>query len=168
MAILYARCFWWFVLTFWGNFINMNANLRPSVEVLLIYLSLILKLGWNVFVLLISIEQLKVKFLAQELSGAFGGITELTRDRHWLQVRCTEPLRQATLNIGLVGFHPLILTIVMFDKVPLSVVWLFFSALKFFNFKGGLSLNMKKIHNRLYFIATKYLRNNVLVEYIDN
>jgi len=27
---------------------------------------------------------------------------------------------------------------------------------------------MKKIHNRLYFIATKYLRNNVLVEYIDN
>ena len=36
------------------------------------------------------------------------------------------------------------------------------------DFKGGLSLKTKYWHIHLYFIATKYLWNNALVEYIDN
>jgi len=36
-------------------------------------------------------------------------------------------------------------------------------------FKDGPSLTIKtEIHIYLYFLATKYLCNNVLVEYIDN
>ena len=35
-------------------------------------------------------------------------------------------------------------------------------------FKDGLSLKIKKIPIHLYLIATKYLYNNALVEYIDN
>jgi len=34
--------------------------------------------------------------------------------------------------------------------------------------KDGLSLNIKKLHIHLYFIATKYLLNYSLVEYRDN
>ena len=36
------------------------------------------------------------------------------------------------------------------------------------SFKGGLSLKFKNLNTRLYFIATKYLWNNSLVEHIDN
>jgi len=35
-------------------------------------------------------------------------------------------------------------------------------------FKGGLSLKTKNWHIDLYFITTKYLWNNALVEYLDN
>ena len=34
--------------------------------------------------------------------------------------------------------------------------------------KGGLPLKTKHLHIHLYFIATKYLWNNALVEDIDN
>ena len=35
-------------------------------------------------------------------------------------------------------------------------------------FKGGISLKIKNLHIHLYLIATKYLWNNALVEYIHN
>jgi len=34
--------------------------------------------------------------------------------------------------------------------------------------KGGLSLKKQQLHIHLYSIATTYLWNNVLVEYMDN
>jgi len=36
------------------------------------------------------------------------------------------------------------------------------------NLKGELLLKTKNLHIHLYFIATKYLQNNALVEYIDS
>jgi len=38
----------------------------------------------------------------------------------------------------------------------------------FVELKDGLSLKIKNLHIRLYFIATKYLYNNALVEYMGN
>ena len=38
----------------------------------------------------------------------------------------------------------------------------------FLYLKDGLSLKIKNLDFHLYFIATKYLWNNALVEYIDN
>ena len=37
-----------------------------------------------------------------------------------------------------------------------------------YSFKGGLLLKIKKLHIHLYFIATKYLQNNAVVEHIEN
>ena len=38
----------------------------------------------------------------------------------------------------------------------------------YYEFKDGLSLKIKNLDIHLYSIATKYLWNNALVEYIDN